>query len=104
MKTVTLMGEKSTRFVRALVKPGDRVRMEFDVEKRDRYGRLLAYVYLSNGKMLNEEIVRAGYASLLTYPPNVKYEQRFLKAYRGGKGESEGVVGIMLLPTFFLES
>jgi micrococcal nuclease len=32
--------------------------------------------------MLNEEIVKAGYANLLTYPPNVKYQERYQKAYR----------------------
>jgi micrococcal nuclease len=42
----------------------------------------LAYLYLSDGKMLNEEIVKAGYANLMTVPPNVKYQERFLKAYR----------------------
>jgi micrococcal nuclease len=52
------------------------------VEKRDRYGRLLSYVYLSDGRMLNEDIVNARYARLMTIPPNVKYEPRLLKAYR----------------------
>jgi micrococcal nuclease len=59
-----------------------RKRIELDVEKRDKYGRLLAYVYLSDGKMLNEDIVKAAYANLMTIPPNVKYQERFLKAYR----------------------
>jgi len=39
----------------------------------------LAYVYLSDPKMLNEEIVKAGYANLIPYPPNVKYQERFIK-------------------------
>ncbi len=56
--------------------------IEFDIEQRDRYGRLLGYVYLSNGKILNEEIVKAGYANVMTIPPNVKYKDRFLKAYK----------------------
>ena len=58
------------------------VRIELDVQARDKYGRLLAYVYLPNGKMLNEEIVKAGYANLMTIPPNVKYQETFLRAYR----------------------
>jgi micrococcal nuclease len=48
----------------------------------DKYERLLAYLYLPSGKMLNEEIVKAGYAQLMTIPPNVKYQERFLKEYR----------------------
>ena len=46
--------------------------------------RLLGYIYLSNGKMLNEEIVKAGYANVMTIPPTVKYQDRFLKAYQEG--------------------
>ena len=42
--------------------------IKFDIRPRDQYGRLLGYVYLSSGKMLNEEIIKAGYASPMTYP------------------------------------
>jgi endonuclease YncB( thermonuclease family) len=42
---------------------------------------VLGYVYLSDGSMLNEEVVRAGYANLMTVPLNVRYEARFSKAY-----------------------
>ena len=52
---------------------------------------LLAYVWLSNGKMLNEEIVKAGYASLFTHPPNVKYRERFQKAYREARENRRGL-------------
>ncbi len=85
------MGKKSTRFVESLVHPGDRVALEFDVEKWDRYCRILAYVYLSNGKMLNEEIVKAGYANLMMHPPNVKYQERFLKGYREAREGNRGL-------------
>lgn len=89
--TITKMGKEATRFVKKIVKPGDPVKIEFDKQTRDKYGRLLGYVYLSNGKMLNEEIVKAGYANLLTYPPNVKYQDRFLKAYREARENSRGL-------------
>jgi len=52
-----------------VVNKGDYVKLEFDVRKRDRYGRLLAYVYLIDGRMLNKIIITAGYASVMTYPP-----------------------------------
>lgn len=57
---------------------GKRVRLEFDVQKRDRYGRLLAYVYAGD-IMVNEWLVANGYAQAATYPPNVKYAERFRK-------------------------
>jgi len=72
IKTITSQGKEAAKFVKTLVSPQDPARIEYDVQHRDKYGRLLAYVYLSNGKMLNEEIVKAGYANLMTIPPNVK--------------------------------
>ena len=89
--TITKMGKEAARFVRTIVKPGDPIVIEFDKQTRDKYGRLLGYVYLSSGKMLNEEIVKAGYANLLTYPPNVKYQDRFFKAYREARENSRGL-------------
>jgi micrococcal nuclease len=85
------MGKKATRYVKGLVKPGDLITIELDVQERDRYGRILGYVYLSNGKMLNEEIVKAGYAMIMTIPPNVKYKDRFLKAYQEARESKRGL-------------
>ncbi|HSV31104.1 MAG TPA: thermonuclease family protein [Atribacteraceae bacterium] len=55
---------------------GKRVELKFDVEERDRYGRLLAYVYI-DGLMINEWLVANGYAQAASFPPNVKHAQRF---------------------------
>jgi micrococcal nuclease len=85
------MGKQAAQFVNTLVKSGDKVSIEFDVGKRDKYRRLLGYVYLSNGKMLNEEIVKSGYANLLTIPPNIKYQDRFVRAYREARGNNRGL-------------
>ncbi len=65
--------------------------MGFDVEKRDQYGRILAYVYLQDGRMLNEEIVKSGYANVMTIPPNVKHEDRFRKVYREARENRRGL-------------
>ena len=69
---------------------GDRdVRLELDAEERDRYGRLLAYVYVER-TLINAVLVREGYAVALTVPPNVRFAPRFRRlaraARRGGKG------------------
>ena len=50
---------------------GKSVRLEFDVEKTDKYGRLLAYVYLDD-KMFNKTLLEEGYAKVATFPPNVR--------------------------------
>ncbi len=91
IKTITAMGKKATEYVESLVKPGDLITIEFDAQQRDRYDRLLGYVYLSNGKMLNEEIVKAGYANIMTIPPNVKYQDRFLRAYKEARERERGL-------------
>jgi micrococcal nuclease len=90
IRTIQAMGKKSYIFTRDLVE-GKRVRLEFDVEKKDRYERLLAYVYLKDGTFLNAEIVKQGYASLMTYPPNVKYADDFVKLYREARENNRGL-------------
>ena len=55
-----------------------RVRLVFDVERRDRFGRLLAYVYRArDGVFVNAALVRGGYARTLTIPPNARFAERF---------------------------
>ena len=75
-QTQLAMGEKAAAFTRSLL-AGQDVRLEFDVEQRDRYGRLLAYVYLPDGTFVNEKIIREGYAYPLTIPPNVRHADEF---------------------------
>ena len=91
IETIIAMGKRATEYVEGLVKPGDTVTIEFDVQERDRYERLLGYVYLSNGKMLNEEIVKAGYASVMTISPNVKHKDIFLRAYQEARERKRGL-------------
>jgi micrococcal nuclease len=57
---------------------GRRVRLVTDAEERDRFGRLLAYVYRADdGRFVNAALVRAGFAVPLTVPPNVRHAERF---------------------------
>jgi micrococcal nuclease len=91
VETIIAMGKRATAYVESLVKPGDTITIEFDVQERDRYKRLLGYLYLSNGKMLNEEIVKAGYANVMMIPPNVKYKDRFLRAYQEAREDKRGL-------------
>ena len=73
---------------------GEEVGLELDVQKVDPYGRVLAYVYLPNGEMFNETLVEEGYAQVATFPPNVKYQERFLKAQRGAREANRGLWGL----------
>lgn len=69
---------------------GQTVQLEFDVEKTDQYGRLLAYVWLG-GEMFNEVLLREGYAQLVTFPPNVKYVDFFRSAQRSAIEAERGL-------------
>lgn len=67
---------------------GRRVRLELDVDKRDRYGRLLAYVWVGD-TLVNEALVRSGHAATYTFPPNVRYVERFVAAARSARAAAD---------------
>lgn len=78
---IVAMGKEAKVFISRQIKKGDRVKLEFDVQERDKYGRFLCYVYLQDGRMLNEIMIGEGYAYPLTIAPNVKYESKFRQAF-----------------------
>jgi micrococcal nuclease len=74
---VQCFGKYASQFNHRLV-DGRAVRLVTDAEARDRYGRLLAYVYRAeDGMFVNAEMVRDGYAKPLTIPPNVRHVEQF---------------------------
>ncbi len=85
---VQCFGPQASRFDHSLVE-GRRVRLLFGVERRDVYGRLLAYVYLGR-RFVNAELVRRGLARTLTIPPNDRFASLFERlqerAARAGRG------------------
>ena len=68
---------------------GRTVRLELDVQPWDRYQRLLAYVYVGD-LMINAEFVRLGYAQVATYPPNVRYADRFRQLQQEARAAGAG--------------
>jgi len=91
-KPVEAYAREAKAFNRKLVE-GKRVRLEFDIERRDKYGRLLAYVYLEDGTFVNAELIRQGYAQIMTFPPNVKYADLFLTYERQAREKNRGLWG-----------
>ena len=67
------------------------VRLQFDEEKRDRYGRILAYVFLENGEMLNALLVRRGLAHVLFTNGHIRYEGHLLRCQRQAMMEKLGI-------------
>jgi micrococcal nuclease len=68
-----------------------KIRLEFDRERHDRYGRVLAYIFLPDGIFLNEHMLQEGYAFFLFYKPNLKYNRRLLKAQQEAMKAGRGL-------------
>jgi micrococcal nuclease len=99
-RPVGCFGKEASRFTASLVPPGTQVRLVGDAEQRDRYGRLLAYVYRqADGLFVNAELLRRGYAQLLTIPPNIAHTDEFTAIARGAREGAQGLwAACTLLP------
>jgi micrococcal nuclease len=67
-----------------------KVRLEFDIEKKDQYGRLLAYVFVKD-VFVNGELVKHGYAKAMVKPPNLKYKDTFVNYQKKAMEEERGL-------------
>jgi micrococcal nuclease len=75
-----------------LLPEGTPVRVELDVEHRDRYGRLLAYIFRSSdGLFVNHEMVRSGMAAAFAFPPNISYADQFSAASSAARSNNVGL-------------
>lgn len=90
-RPVEKFGKEAASFTRSLVE-GKQVRLEFDQERRDRYGRTLAYVYLPDGTLVNEVIIREGYGFAYTRFPYKRME-RFRSLEREAREQGRGLWG-----------
>lgn len=81
-KPVQYFGKEASEFTRRMV-AGKKVRLEYDWQKRDKYGRLLAYVFLQDGTFLNAEIIKQGYG--FAY---VRYPFRHMEEFKGYESEA----------------
>ncbi len=85
-------GLAASAFNRTLVEDRQ-VRLELDVESRDHYGRILAYVY-TDSLFVNAELIRKGYAQVMTVPPNVRHVDEFVRLQRQARLTDQGLWGI----------
>lgn len=88
---VECFGREASEFAKRLLPLGTRVRYRVGVDARDPYGRLLAYVWLPDGRMLNRVMVAQGYAQPLAIPPNVEFADAFRKAARAARRTARGL-------------
>ena len=90
-RPVEFFGKEASAFTRRLV-DGKRVRLEYDWERADRYGRTLAYVYLPDGTFVNAEIIRRGYGHAYTRFP-FEHLDRFRRLERAARTAGRGLWG-----------
>lgn len=97
---VGCFGAEASHFTAGLLPPGTAVRLVGDVEQRDRYGRLLAYVYRrADGLFVNAELLRRGFGQLLTIPPNIAHTDEFVVLSRQAREGAQGLwAACTLLP------
>jgi micrococcal nuclease len=88
-KPVQFYAEEAYQFTQKIVE-GKTVRLEYDWQRRDRYGRLLAYVYLPDGTFLNAELIRQGYGHAYTKYP-FKYLDEFRQLEREARENGKGL-------------
>jgi micrococcal nuclease len=84
------MASRTTAALKALVPVGATVKLEEDVTPRDRYQRILAYIW-AKGRMVNWVMVREGWTVTLTIPPNVQYADAFRTAQTRAREEKRGL-------------
>lgn len=95
VKKAGFYGKEASAYLRKQVQ-GKKVRLEYDVRRYDRYRRTLAYIYLEDGTFINAEMVRRGYAVVLTVSPNVKYADKFILYQQEARKNSRGLWGVKI--------
>lgn len=86
-------GREASGFVERTLPLGSKVGYQLGVDERDHYGRALAYVWLRDGRFLNRLLVARGYAQPLTVPPNVDYEDVFVREAGRAREAGRGLWG-----------
>jgi micrococcal nuclease len=93
-RPVECFGREASQRTAQLIPPGTHVRLERDVEARDKYGRLLAHVYrVDDGTYVNRTLLEEGFATTLTIKPNVAHTDELATAARTARDAKRGLWG-----------
>lgn len=92
-KEVGFFGKEAKQYLTNMLMR-EKVKIVCDVDSFDQYGRTLAYVYLQDGVFVNAEVIKNGYAMIMTIPPNVKYADMFFKLQEQAREKKRGIWGI----------
>lgn len=93
-KENTEFGKDVSDYMKGILTEGSILYLEFDVDKYDKYDRVLAYAYFEDGEMVQEHLLKKGFARVMTIEPNVAHSERFVEleqeAMNNGVGMWEG--------------
>ena len=92
-KDNTKEGKMVSDIVKEKLKEGDRLSVEYDVQTEDKYGRTLAYLYFSDGTMVQDWLLQNGYAQTMTIQPNSKYAEHFAEIQHRAAENGAGIWG-----------
>jgi micrococcal nuclease len=92
---VEFYGKEASAFTKDMLE-GTFVYLEKDVSDVDQYGRALRYVFLEDGTLFNELLIKEGYGKVVTYPPDVKYAERFMAAQVHARENNKGLWGLII--------
>jgi endonuclease YncB( thermonuclease family) len=86
-------GNKASKALNALIL-GQQVKLTFDKEKKDKYGRTLAHIWMRDGLWVNQYMIQKGYAHVYTFEPNTRWVQKLLKAEHQAREKKLGIWGL----------
>jgi len=92
-KGVGFYGKEAKAYLTKVLR-GKKVKLAFDVDSLDQFKRTLAYVYLEDGTFVNAELIKNGYAMVMTVPPNVKFADMFVKLQNEARQNNRGLCKI----------
>ncbi|MDF1618562.1 thermonuclease family protein [Petrocella sp. FN5] len=90
---VEIYGKEASDFTKRMIE-GVYIYLERDISDVDQYGRALRYIFLEDGTLFNELLIKEGYGKVVTYPPDVKYSERFVAAQIDAREAGRGLWGL----------
>lgn len=87
-------GVEASLALKGLVREGDPIILSADVERRDRYGRMLVYAHTSDGVFINHWLLAGGFADVLIYEPNIAMRSEFTATRNLARSNSAGLWGV----------
>lgn len=94
-KKAGFYGKEATAYLKKQVL-GKKVRLEYDIRRYDQYRRTLAYVHLENGRFINADLVKNGYALVMTVSPNIKYADKLILYQQEARKNNRGLWGVKI--------